>query len=176
VDNAAVDEERVAAVRELLRQLEVVEKWDEVVDDDVPEPLAALQRALVDAFRRADVEWLLEHADPAIEIVQPLELPGALTYRGRAGLLDALLDWPSEWRDFEVEPLRVVAAGGDALALQTINRGRSHHADVAVEAEIAWLMRWAGQRLVRWDMFLSLDDALAAARRPVTGRRRVTDR
>jgi len=85
--------------------------WLGSLDPDSPPWVVAWQRETVDAYRAGDLEWLLERTDPEIEIVQPPEIPGARSYRGLDGLIDALLDWPLEWEDFSVEPKRIFAPG-----------------------------------------------------------------
>jgi hypothetical protein len=45
----------------------------------MPPELAALTRELVDGYRRADIDWLLEHTDPDVEISQLAELPDSKT-------------------------------------------------------------------------------------------------
>jgi ketosteroid isomerase-like protein len=129
----------------------------------VPARLAALVRDAISAYRRANVEWILAHADPAIEIVQPPEFPDARTYHGRDGLLDALLDWPTQWQHFYLEPRRIFAIGEEHIVTVALHHGRAREIDIEVEAEIVWLTRWRGSRTIRWDMFMNVDDALRAA-------------
>ena len=156
-------DERIEAARQVLRDFDMGDEWDVVVDPDIPPELASLERELIDAYRRADVEWLLAHTDPEVEITQIAELPGARTYRGHEGFLDALLDWPRQWDDFRVEPRRVFAVGDDHLAVATINRGRPRSMDIEVAAEIVFLMRWRDRRMTDWNMFMTVDEAVAAA-------------
>lgn len=157
-------DDRIELVRQALLELDIGDEWESVVEDGIPPALAALQSELVDAYRRGDVEWLLEHTDPDAEIVQLQELPDARTYHGRDGLLDALLDWPGEWEDFHVEPRRVFAVGDDQVVTVTVHRGRPRTIEIEVEAEIVWLMRWRDRRMTRWAMFKDVEEALEAAR------------
>jgi ketosteroid isomerase-like protein len=156
-------DERIEPARQVIRDFHMGEDWDSVVDADMPPGLAALQGELIDAYRRADIEWLLEHTDPDVEITQIAELPGARTYRGRDGFLDALLDWPRQWRDFQIEPLRLFAVGDDHLVIASIHRGRPSSVDIEVEAEIVFLMRWRDGLMTDWNMFMTVDEAVAAA-------------
>ncbi len=117
----------------------------------------------IDAYRNADIDWLLEHADPDVEITQIAELPGARTYRGREGFIDALLDWPRQWQDFQIEPRRLFAVGDDHLVIASIHRGRPGEMDIEVEAEIVFLMRWRDRLMTDWNMFMTVDEAVAAA-------------
>jgi ketosteroid isomerase-like protein len=156
-------EDRVEAARDVLREFEVGAEWDEAAEDGIPPELDSLRRELIDAYRRADLEWLLEHADPEIEITQIAELPDARTYRGREGYIDALLDWPRQWQDFRMEPRRVFAVGDDQLVIAAIHHGRPRSVDIEVEAEIVFVMRWRDRLMTRWSMYMTVDEAIAAA-------------
>jgi ketosteroid isomerase-like protein len=156
-------EDRLEAVRQVLRDFHVGEEWDAAVDDGIPPELAGLLGEMLDAYRRADINWLLEHTDPDVEITQIAELPGARTYRGCEGFVDALLDWPRQWQDFRVEPLRLFAVGDDHIVIDSINRGRPASMDIEVEAEIVFLMRWRNRLLTDWNIFMTVDEAVAAA-------------
>ena len=156
-------EDRLEAVRQVLRDFHVGDEWDAAMDDGIPPELAGLLREMLDAYRRADIDWLLEHTDPDVEITQITELPGARTYRGCEGFIDALLDWPLQWQDFQVEPLRLFAVGDDHVVIDSINRGRPASMDIEVEAEIVFLMRWRDRLLTDWNIFMTVDEAVAAA-------------
>jgi ketosteroid isomerase-like protein len=162
---AVASDERIEQVRAVLRWAGWSEGWDQAIDPDMPAAVAGLQREVFAAHRRGDVEWILDHADPSIEIVQPAELPDPRTYRGHDGLLDAYLDWPSHWERLEFEPRRVFAVGDEHVITVAVHRGRARRVEIEVAAEITWLVRWRDERAIRWDMFMSADDALAAAER-----------
>ena len=55
-------EDRMEAVRQVLRDFHVGEEWDAAVDDDIPPELAGLLGEMLDAYRRADIDWLLRWA------------------------------------------------------------------------------------------------------------------
>lgn len=156
-------EDRLEAARQVMRDLDMSRDWDAVVEEGMPRELALLAAELIDAYRRADLDWLLEHADPDLEITQLEELPDAKTYRGHEGLIDALLDWPRQWQDFRIEPRRVFSIGPDHLLIVGIHRGRPGMIDIEVEAQIVFLMRWRNRLLTDWNMFMTVDDAIAAA-------------
>jgi ketosteroid isomerase-like protein len=156
-------EDRLEAVRQVLRDFDMGDEWTAAIEDGIPPDLASLLHELLRAYRDADVEWLLEHTDPNIVITQIAELPGARTYRGCEGFVDALLDWPLQWQDFQVEPLRLFAVGDDHIVIDSINRGRPASMDIEVEAEIVFLMRWRDRLLTDWNIFMTVDEAVAAA-------------
>ena len=156
-------EDRYEAARGVMRQLDLGAEWETVIDPDMPTALRELTDGLIEAYRHGDLEWLLEHTDPEIEIVQVPEIPDARTYTGHDGLIDALLDWPLQWEDFRIEPRRIFAAGPDDLILVSLHKGRPHSMDIEVEAEFTFAMHWRDGRATRWDMFLTVDEALRRA-------------
>jgi hypothetical protein len=160
-----VDGARIEQVREVLRWIDVDGELNAALDDDMPPAIATFQREVNDAYESADIEWILEHTDPAVEIVQPREIPDTKSYSGLDGLLDALLDWPLQWERFQIQPRRIFALDDEHVVNISIHRGRPRQVDLEVEAEIVWLFRWNERRLMRWDMFLTMDEALEAAQK-----------
>ena len=159
-----MDDDRIEAAREVVRDFHMGDEWDAVVEDGIPPELAALLRELLDAYRGADIEWLLEHTDPEVEIVQLAELPDSKSYHGRGGFLDALLDWPRQWQDFRIEPRRVFSVADDHLVIVGIHRGRPQTMDIEVEAQIVFLMRWRDGLMTDWNIFLTVEEAVEVAR------------
>ena len=158
-----MDEDRRRRARQVVVDLEVGDDWFDALDPDSPAWLRDWTRETFDAWRTGDLDWVLEQSHPEIEIVQPHELPDARTYIGRDGVIEALLDWPREWEDFEVEAKRIFAIDHERIVVDTIHRGRSLRMGIEIEAEIVWLFTLDGERTRRWDMFTSVDQALAAA-------------
>jgi len=157
-------EDRHEAARQVIRQIGIGQGWREFVDPDMPSPLRELTFEMLDAYERADLGWLMAACHPEIVISQPPEVPGGRTYHGRDGLVEALIDWPRQWAEFRMEPRRIFAEGADHLVMDTIHHGRPHSIDIEVEAEVVFLVRFEDGLATRWQMFLRLDDALAAAR------------
>jgi ketosteroid isomerase-like protein len=156
-------EDRIEAARDVMRQVIAWGDWEGTLDPDLPPDLAEFCRDTVAAYRRGDLEWLLEHADPEIEIVQVPEIPYAQTYAGHDGLVEALLDWPRQWEDFRIEPERIFAADPENLIVKAIHGGRPHSMDIEVEAEIVFVFHMRDGLMARWDMYLTLDEALSRA-------------
>jgi ketosteroid isomerase-like protein len=156
-------EDRIEAARDVMRQLEMGDAWYSAIEHDMPAALEEVMRGIFEAYRRGDLDWLLEHTDPEIEIVQVPEIPDARTYTGHDGLIDALLDWPRQWEDFRIEPKRIFAPNPDNLIVIAVHGGRPPSMDIEVEAEIVFVFRWRDGLMTRWDMFLTLDEALGRA-------------
>ena len=156
-------EDRIEAAREVMRQVAARGDWDAAFDPDLPPELAEFSRDFVDAYRRGDLEWVLKHMDPEVEIVQVPEIPDARTYTGHDGLVAALLDWPRQWEGFRIHPERIFAPDPENLIVKGVHGGRPHSMDIEVEAEIVFVFRWRDGRATRWDMYLTLDEALGRA-------------
>ena len=64
-----------------------------------------------------------------------------------------------------VEPKRIFALDEGRFVVSGIHSGRSLKMGLEVEVEVIWLFTYDDDVMRRWDMFLSLDDALEAASR-----------
>jgi heme A synthase len=86
----------------------------------------------------------------------------------RAGRVDVAAlgvhDWPHESQDFRVEPTRIFAVSESQVIVEAIHRGRSRKMGIEIEAEIFWLYRLLDGRTRRWEMFMSREATLIAAR------------
>jgi ketosteroid isomerase-like protein len=156
-------EDRIEAAREVMRQVGGRGDWESAFDPDLPPDVATFAQDFLDAYRRGDLDWLLEHTDPDIVIVQVPEIPDARTYTGHNGLIDALLDWPRQWEDFRIHPERIFAPDPENLIVKAVHSGRPHSMDIEVEAEIVFVFHLPDGLIARWDMYLTLDEALSRA-------------
>jgi uncharacterized protein len=121
-----------------------------------------LMRALYDAFARDDMAFILEGCDPDIEIVEGTMMPGARTYQGHQGLLDAIDNWAGQWDDFSVELERITDAGDRVVSL-THHRGRGKVSGAPVELHVAYVHTIKGGKVIRWQIFATWGEALEAA-------------
>jgi ketosteroid isomerase-like protein len=96
-------------------------------------------------------------------IVQVPEIPDARTYTGHDGTVEALLAWPRQWEDFRIEPERIFAPDPEKLIVEAVHGGRPHSMDIEVEAEIVFVFHVPRGLIARWDMYLTLDEALGRA-------------
>jgi ketosteroid isomerase-like protein len=158
-----VDENQHEAAKDVLRQIGVDDEWRAAMDPRMPPELRQLTLDMLDAYERLDIVWLLAHCTPDIVITQPAEFPDARTYRGEDALAVALVEWPSQWQDFHMEPRRIFAVGDEWLVIVTLHSGRPPSADIEVEAEIVFLLLIRDGLVARWQMFLSVAEALKAA-------------
>jgi ketosteroid isomerase-like protein len=136
--------------------------WVAAIDPAMPDAQREFQLEVGDAYLNGDVEWLLDHTHPEAEIVQPPELPGARTYHGREGMIQALLDWPLQWENFGLTPRRVFAVDDEWVLTVAMHRGHARQIGIDVEAEITWAVRWQDQLMLRWEMYMTVEAALEA--------------
>jgi ketosteroid isomerase-like protein len=159
----AASDDRHEAAREVIRQMGFDERWDSVVDPDMPPALMEWTLAMLRAYKQADLDSLIAAGHPNIVVSQPPEFPDSRSYYGSEALVDALLDWPRQWAQFRIDPRRVFAADDEHVVIVALHRGRPHSVDLEVEAEISFLLRWHEGLVTQWDMFLSVDEALGRA-------------
>lgn len=120
-----------------------------------------LVREMLAAWKRGDLQWLMDRSDPQIVIVQPPEVPDAKTYHGHQGLVEALEDWPSQWDHFEVELVDVIDV--DEERLISVTRHRMEARDMEVEQEVTYLYTIKNGLGTRMEMFFSREAAFEAA-------------
>jgi ketosteroid isomerase-like protein len=156
-------EDRHEAARAVIRQMGFGPHWEAVIDPDMPAPLLELTTVTLRAYQRADLDWLIAHGDPGLVVSQPPEFPDARQYLGQDAVVEALLDWPRQWENFQIDPRRIFAADDEHTVIVALHKGRPHSADIEVELEIVFLLRWRDGLVTRWDMFLTTDEALRRA-------------
>ena len=88
-------------------------------------------RAAYEAFSTRRVELLAEWFDPEIVWIEPPELPGARTYRGRDRVVRYLASILEFWDEFVVEPETFDDTGDDlVIGLHIRARARASGANV----------------------------------------------
>jgi ketosteroid isomerase-like protein len=125
-----------------------------------------LVRQGFDAFERGDVEAMREGSHPDVVIVQPPEVPDAKSYEGHAGIAEAFEDWPSQWEDFHMDLLEVVDVNDTQVVAIARQRGRGAHSGIEMDFDVAYLNTFRDGKLARMEMFMSREQALAAASPP----------
>jgi ketosteroid isomerase-like protein len=108
---------------------------------------------------------MLDRADPNIEIVESARLPGAKTYHGRQGVLDALDNWAGQWDDFQIDVERIVGARDKVVSLLH-HPARGKLSGAPVELRVAYVHTIKNGKAVRWEMFPTWEEALEAAGLP----------
>jgi ketosteroid isomerase-like protein len=130
-----------------------------------------LDERTVDRLRRYYELWRAgEYAvardllfDPDIELTQPSELPGGGgVYRGYEGLARALREGLEAFHYYHPEP-EAFALGEDTVVVTLSLRAQGRYTGMEVDARLAHLFVFRGERAVRWEIYLSPQEALAAA-------------
>jgi uncharacterized protein len=120
-----------------------------------------LVRRMYDAYARGEVELGLSYLDPEIEFSQPAGEPGAGTYHGHEGVVQAFASWTGAWDDYRVDVDELIDFGDHVLA-RTRHRGRGKGSGVEVEHRIFQLWTLHRDKVVRARMYYEEAEALEA--------------
>jgi ketosteroid isomerase-like protein len=120
-----------------------------------------LVRAGFDWYARGNLDQFFKFVDPHVEIVEPFGLPGARTYHGHEGLLEAFQSWAGQWDDFRAEPERIIDAG-DRVVVLVHQFGRGKASGATVEQRLAYVCTIRDRKLIRWQAFSRFSEALEA--------------
>jgi hypothetical protein len=129
----------------------VVDAYDAMTSDRVYRGRLSPGEALEELERCAGTQF-----DP--RVVDALLGSGVL-----GSLVAALLDWPRQWEDFRIHPERIFAPDPENLIVKGVHGGRPHSMDIEVEAEIVFVFHVPHGVVTRWDMFLTVEEALSRA-------------
>jgi uncharacterized protein len=117
---------------------------------------------MYDAYARGEIDVGLSYLDPQIEFSQPAGEPGAGTYHGHEGVVQAFANWTGAWDDYRVEVEELIDFGEHVLA-RTRHHGRGKGSGVEAELQIFQLWTIGQGRVVRARMYYDEDEALEAA-------------
>jgi ketosteroid isomerase-like protein len=112
-------------------------------------------------FGRGEHEEALRYVDPAIETHEGVQLPGAASYFGHAGLAMAYDHWASQWNDLRIELKELIDAGRDVVAV-TRHHGTGRASGAAVQAVVAYVFTVENGKLVCMRIFNTKTQALEA--------------
>jgi ketosteroid isomerase-like protein len=113
------------------------------------------------AFKRGDLDWVLEHFHPEILVENRAEAPDAATFHGHSGFLRYLEGWLSAWEEFRMEPQEFIVTKDQILVLlRQYARGKG--SDVEMVEEVAHLWTVRDEQAVAYRVFTHQADALRA--------------
>jgi ketosteroid isomerase-like protein len=126
-----------------------------------PDNVAAVRR-YVDAFNRLDLDAATVGLDPAIELREWPEAPGAQTYHGVDGVRRAFDTWFEtwEWMTLEVEDIRPV---GDRVFFTLHQRAKGRTSEIEVEIRSYNVYTFRDGLVTLAELFIDRENALAAA-------------
>jgi ketosteroid isomerase-like protein len=105
-----------------------------------------MARQGVDAFNRADVDELIERADPELRLVPLSSLLEGREYRGHDGIRRYIADMDEDWQRREIVIDEISDAGDGVLVLGTFRAvGRSGN---EVNQPVAWHTRYRDGKLL----------------------------
>jgi ketosteroid isomerase-like protein len=123
---------------------------------------AELIRAVFAQSSGGDVGAVFRVADPDVRVVpRPAEPDAAAEYRGLDELMDYLVNWYSQWEEYEVEPVEIIDAGEQVLAVVR-ERGRLEGSGLEVEEDFSHSFRLRAGKIVEWQMYDSNAEAREA--------------
>jgi ketosteroid isomerase-like protein len=126
--------------------------------------LAQLNEGIA-AFNRGDAAPALAIMADDVECVVAPGLMNTGTYLGHDGYLRMLSSWGEAWGSVTAEAVSFDELNGDHLLVEVHQRAVGAGSGVPVEMTIFWLFQFAGEKVVRFHLYGSRGDALAAARK-----------
>jgi ketosteroid isomerase-like protein len=121
-----------------------------------------IARQVWDAWQRGDVATVFKLIDPDVVSTQFPEQVDTRPYYGHDGVREVMIEWIGTWDDYEIELLDLRPVG-EAVVASLHQRGRGKGSGAAMEGDVWFVWRLRGGRIVRWQMFSSEAEALAAA-------------
>jgi ketosteroid isomerase-like protein len=122
----------------------------------------AIVRKYIEAFNRRDFDSLIGDTDPAVELSEWPEAPGAQTYRGPDGLRQAFEKWFESWEWMHLDIVELIDAG-DQVLVGLEQRARGSGSGVEVEIKSHNVYSFRDGMVTRVQLFIDREPALAAA-------------
>lgn len=122
----------------------------------------AIVRRYIEAFNRRDFDPLIADTDPAVELSEWPEAPGAQTYRGPEGLRQAFEKWFESWEWMHLDIIELIDAG-DHVLVGLDQRARGSGSGVEVEIKSHNVYSFRDGMVTRVQLFIDREPALAAA-------------
>ena len=120
-------------------------------------------RRLYETVNDSGLEAVIEFLHPDGQVVPPPEWPEASILRGREAAMEFARQWMTAFDDFEVEPERLIDAGGDQVVAYVHDRGRIAGSDAEIDAHPFQFWTLTAGKIVRWQLFTDEAEALQAA-------------
>lgn len=129
-----------------------------------PEQNVAHTQALLDAFRRRDIEDLLGMLDPEVEIFSSPELANPGKFKGRDGYLRWIGEWLDAWETFEIEPEAIEPIGRFHVLIPVRQHGKGKDSGIEVEMRVCYVAEFHDGKVTRFQLHPDRERALEAVR------------
>jgi ketosteroid isomerase-like protein len=130
----------------------------------VNDNVEALRRMFEAVGNDEDRQPVRELLDPEVEFIVHGKDPRAGRYHGLAGVREFFDGWAEAWEEWQIEVQRIEAVGDDSVAVDILQRARGRGSGAEVENRPAQLWTFRDGRVIRWEIFPSFDEAVAAGR------------
>jgi len=117
---------------------------------------------LVDAVNRRDAEAITAEVGAEFEL-RPLVSVWERSYRGHAGVEAWQRDVAAVWDEFTIEAEDLHEPGGDAVVIVGRRHGIPRGASAPLDGPICAVIRFAGAKISRAEVYLDAAEAIAAA-------------
>jgi ketosteroid isomerase-like protein len=130
--------------------------------DTVATPNVELANEAIGAMNRGDVDWLIAHSDPEVELHMYGVAGAPVLYVGAAGIRDYFRDMAEIWEllEFSLEDIRDL---GDRVFVVLGQRFRGRGSGAEVANTTAAVFRLRAGVVTEMRAYLDVADALAAA-------------
>ena len=122
----------------------------------------AVVRRYIEDFNRRDFDSLIADTDPAVELAEWPEAPGAQTYHGPDGLRQAFEKWFESWEWMHLDIAEITDAG-DHVLVRLNQRARGSGSGIEVELMSHNVYTFRDGKVVRVQLFIDREPALEAA-------------
>ena len=119
---------------------------------------------LLAAYMRGDEDEVRDSIDPRAEIYGAPGLVNAGTYYGDEGFQQWIGQWTEAWAEERFELGEFVEVDESVLVVPAHITGRGASSGVEIDHVFGWLFEWREGRATRFHVYLTVDDALDAAR------------
>jgi ketosteroid isomerase-like protein len=126
------------------------------------ERLALLQDG-VDAFNRGDTGPALAIFSDDVECTVGPNLVNTGTYTGHDGYLEMIGAWGEAWESITARAVGTEELENEHLLVEIHQEAVGAGSGVPVEMDLFWLFQFAGDKVVRFHLYASHPEAVAAA-------------
>ncbi|MDQ6811208.1 MAG: nuclear transport factor 2 family protein [Actinomycetota bacterium] len=118
-------------------------------------------RRWIEAFNARDIEAIIAHCDPSIELHSVFAAVGGAVYRGHEGLRSWQRDFEDAWgEEIRVEPEAYFDLRERTLIFYALH-GRGKHSGVEVAMPVATVFRWRDGLIDYFKGYAHREDALS---------------